>query len=257
MHSRILFGIILTAVCAVNSSAAFAQDTSSQEFKLSDLRAADFNVAMSAFDKIAYDPEVMKRPGVKAALFDLLRRENQYIIGMNSKPRKDDDNWEYESELPDIVATIADWHDPNQVCILAQSYYNSASVIPTKLAVESGLVAVPCLLKMARGNWTSRLGSIPILVHLFYANKNLKPAVRERIEQCILSGLEDPEEGVRMETARVLGDFGEPNMIPALEKLAQSDQEKHVFTPGAEPVFYVRELARKAILLIQARAKTP
>ncbi len=255
MHSRILLGIISIAICVTNSPAAFAQGAVPQEFKLSDLKSSDFNLAMSAFNKIAYDPDVMNRPAVKAALFSLLRRENQYIAEMNSKPRKDDDNWEYESELPDRVATIADWHDADQVCVLAHSSYNSASVIPIKLAVEAGAVAVPCLLKMARGNWSARYQSIPILVHLTAATRPLESAVRETIKQTILSGLKDLDEGVRMETARALGEFGEPDMIPALEKLAQSDQEKHVFTPGTEPVFYVREIARKAVQAIQARAK--
>jgi hypothetical protein len=256
MYFRILLGTILAAVWAVNSPAAFAQDMSSQEFKLSDLKSSDTIVAMSAFNKIAYDPAVMKRPEVKVALFDLLKRENRFISDVNSKPRKDDDNSEYESDLPDRVATIADWHDPNQVCILAHSSYNSASVIPSKLAVQAGVVAVPCLLKTARGEWTARYQSIPILVHLSAATKNLDPVVRERIKQIILSGVKDPEEGVRMETARALGNFGEPDMIPALEKLAKSDPEKHVYTPGAEPVFYVREIARKAIVSIQTRSKT-
>jgi len=213
---------------------------------------------MDAFERIKNNTKALQRSEVKSALLDLLDRENRLIHLSHNGPSIDEKYGEgygvYASELAETVAKIADWHDPHQVCVLAQSSPYSPSTIPDKLVVEAGAVAAPCLLKLAHGDYFDRSKSIPVLVQLSAVTKDLDPSLRREIRESALSGLNDSDAAMRMETTQALGKFGEPDMIPILRRIAESDPYSYVV--NGKPVYDVRELALKAIRSIQDRAKT-
>ena len=249
------FVLFFVTQCSVFAS----QRNASTEFDLSDLKSADVQKRIAAFDKIKSNPDALERPEVKAALIDLLDRENTYhatppeATGVTSE----DDDWEgygdYWSDLADTVDRIADWHNPRQLCILARSSYGPLSSFAQKLATNGGSLVAPCLLKMSRGNKLDRDVSLSGLVMVLAFNQNLLPALRQEINQAILIGLRDPESFVRDDTVIAVGKYGKPEMIPVLEGIAQTDPYSHLV--NEKPVFDVREAAARAIRAIQDRAK--
>jgi HEAT repeats len=252
-------GLALVLLLASHSAGSFSLQGKQAAFQISDFKSTDMNTRVSAYEEVKNNPEVLKRSDVKAALIDLLDYENHLIETTNSVagPTVSDKYGEgygiYVSDLMETVDGIADWHDARQVCILANSSYNPDSNFAQKLAVKGGSVVAPCLLKMARGNVYKREDSIPILVQISAVTKNLDAAMRQQIKDSVLSGLKDSETVVRREAIRALDKFGEPDMIPSLEAVAQTDPN-HYMVDG-KPVFDIREAAAKAIRSIQDRAK--
>jgi hypothetical protein len=117
---------------------------------LSDLKSPDVQRRVDAYEKIKADKNALERSDVKAALVDLLDRENRVIHGTIRD--RSEGYAEYIGELADSVAEIADWHDPYQVCILTETAYNPASEFTDELAVKGGSAVAPCLLKIAQGS---------------------------------------------------------------------------------------------------------
>lgn len=257
MNSSKFGGLVLMLLFVSHDCLVSPQQDSSTTFRLSDLQSDDMEKRMDAFERIKDNSRAMQRPEVKSALLNLLDRENRLIHLSHNGPSMGEQYGEgygvYASELAETVARIADWHDPHQVCVLAQSSPYSPSTIPDRLAVEAGAVAAPCLLKLAHGDYFDRSKSIPVLVQLSAVTKNLDPSLRREIRESALSGLNDSDAAMRMETTQALGRFGEPDMIPILTSIARSDPYSHVV--DGKPFFDVRELALKAIRSIQERAK--
>jgi hypothetical protein len=251
----IVFALSLLCCC----TSALSREAGSQEFKLSDLKSTDVQKRMTAYDKIKNHPEVLRRPEVKAALIDLLDRENTYhatppkATGVTSEG----DDWEgygdYWMDVAETVGGIADWHDPRQLCILARSPYDPLSNFSQKLAADGGALVAPCLLTLARGNQADRYQSLSVLVMVLALNKDLPPDVRQRINHAILTGLGDRETIVRETTITTIGKFGKSEMIPVLENIARTDPYSHLV--NGKPVFDVRDAAVKAIHSIQERVK--
>jgi hypothetical protein len=251
-------GLGLLAYCAV----VFAQQTSSTAVLLSRLKSPNEQLRSDAYEEIKMDQNALKRSDVKAALIDLLDRENQVI-----HKRLADSNGEagvsvkfgegfgeYIGELLDTVAEIADWHDQHQLCILAESAYSPDSQFAARLAVEGGTRVAPCLLKMAHGSIVDRHESIPVLVQLSAVTKGLSPAIREQIRQAIIAGLRDSTVLVRQPTVQAVGKYGTAEMIPRLQEIARSDPNSRLLDNGQRR-FDIRDAAATAIQSIHERAK--
>jgi hypothetical protein len=251
---------LVLLICFEQGYTTPLQKESGLTHQISDLSSSDMQTRITAFMRMKDDPEILKLPEVKAALVDLLDRENQVVASATATPGSGTDEkygegyGEYLDDLIDSVAKTADWHDPRQVCVLAHSAYNSASTVPERLAVEAGGVAVPCLMKMARGNFYDRRESIPVLVRISTVTKDLDPALRQQVKQSILTWLKDPDASIRMTVVLAIGMFCGPGMIPILDDIAHSDPESRLV--DGKPVFDVREFAVTAIHSIQKRAKT-
>jgi hypothetical protein len=215
------------------------------------------NVRSTAYTKIAADKEALKRPEVRAALFDLLDRENQKL----SKPVKNDaDSYnegygEYVSNLAETAASIVDWHNEPFVCILAQSPWNFGSESASELVDKSGATILPCLLRMSRGNFGDRYKSIPLLVQVPTVVNNLSPTVRRQIRDATMSGVLDPNVMIRQVAVAAVGQYGKEDMIPTLQKIASTDPVSRRLDNG-QLYFTVRESATKAIQSIQERSAT-
>ena len=207
---RILFALFFVTLCP----AAHGQNDSSIASRLSDLKSDNFQTRMEAYDKIRGSSELLKRSDVRLALVDLLDRENQLIRITNSVPSQSVDvkygegYGDYVSLLLETVEKIADWHDPRQLCVIAQSSYDPASDLAKKLAEDGGAAVVPCLLKTARGDKYDRQQSISVLVQLASVNKNIDRGIEQQIKEAVLAGLQDSDAQVRRSTVRALGKFG-------------------------------------------------
>jgi hypothetical protein len=257
--SRIVFLLLLLA----RSSVLFSQQGTSLAFQLSDLDSAMVEQRMAAYMKIKDNQDALRRADVKAALINLLDRENRVVqatLDSPSSPSVDEKYGEgyseYLAELTDTVGGIADWHDPRQLCVLAQSSYNPDSAFAAKLATRGGASVAPCLLKMSQGNIYDRKQSIAVLVHLSVDRNNLPPSVQQQIHKAILGGLQDREVAVREVTIEALEAFGTPDMIPILQEISRTDPYSRPINEGKGRRFDVREAADKAILAIQEREKT-
>jgi hypothetical protein len=254
---------VLVFLSFVYCGAVCAQRPSSTAIPLSALKSPDMQTRVDAYEEIKEDKEALKRSDVKAALIDLLDRENQLIhrtlAESNGKAgvsvKYGEGYGEYVGELLDTVAEIADWHDPRQLCILAESAYDPDSQFADRLALEGGARVAPCLLKMAQGNMGDRQESIPVLAQLSAVTKDLSPALREQIRQAIIAGLHDSTVLVRQPTVQAVGGYGTAEMIPTLQEIARSDPNSRVLDNGQQR-FGVRDAATKAIQSIQSRART-
>jgi len=227
--------VFLIAVCATLSAVSGQQTSTSSASRaqlLAQLRSEDSSVRSDAFEQLRSDPAVLRDPKVKAALVNLLDRENQETFSA-----EEEDYASYVGWLSDTVAKVVDWKDPRQVCILA----NSAD-IPDELA-NHAKIAVPCLLRRLKKNVPHAFQGevVAMMVQaLAKGKKELDPATMQAARQATLSGLHDPDEGVRMDTVNALGKFGGEDMIPALRVVAEKD-----------PV--IKEWAAEAIVAIQQR----
>jgi len=238
----------LFVYCAV----VCAQQPSSTAIPLSALKSPDVQQRMDAYGKIKADEEALKRSDVKAALVDVLDRENQM---MYKTPANLGEGYaEYIGELLGTVADIADWHDQRQLCILAESPYNPDSSFAVDLAVKGGVTVAPCLLKMAQGSMDERHESIPVLVQLAAITKDLSRPIREQIRRAIIAGLRDSTVLVREPTVQAVGKYGSAEMIPILQKIVRSDPNSRLLDNGQRR-FDVRDAAAKAIQSIQDRSK--
>jgi len=193
---------------------------------------------------------------------DLLDLENHVVhatLDSESSPSVDEKYGEgyseYLAELGDTVDRIADWHDPHQLCVMAESSYNPDSVFASELATRGGAAIAPCLLKMTQGNLYARGQAIPVLVHLSGVTSELPSSIQKEIHEAILGGLRDRQVSVREETIQALEKFGTPDVIPILEEISHSDPYSRPINDGKDRRFDVREAAAKAILSIQQRAK--
>lgn len=249
----------LLAQCAI----VRGQQAGSTAVLISDLKSANVQRRLNAYENIKADKNAIKRSDVRAALIDLLDRENRTLH--RATRARGEGYAEYIGELVDTVAEITDWHDPQQVCILAESAYNPDSRLADELAVKGGLAVAPCLLKIAHGNeyggqetgdvlTSFRQQVIPVMVHLEAVTTDLPPAVQQQIRQAIISGLRDSAVLVRQPTVQAVGRFGTQDMIPILQDIARSDSQSRPLENGQRR-FDVREAATKAIQSIQERTK--
>jgi hypothetical protein len=248
-----LIGLILFAV-APNGGLLYSQQDGSSPIPLADLASPDLQKRMDAYESIRTHPVLLQRVDVRQALLNLLNRETQVI----QKASRDlgEGYAEYVAELLGTIAETADWSDQRQLCILAESPYNSDSKFAEMLATKGGAAVAPCLLKMAqRKSENSRYESIPVLVQLVAITSGLSPKIRYQSQQAIISGLHDSSSGVRLATVQAAGKFGTAEMIPHLQMIARSDPVSRVLDNGQRR-FDIRDAAVKAIESIENRTKS-
>jgi hypothetical protein len=208
---------------------------------LSRLHSNDWVERSAAYEKLRADRTALRSPEVRAALFELLAREDQ-------EPSRSEEWGEYVGWLEDTVAAVADWNSSEQVRFLANLH-----MLPVQLA-DHAKVAVPFLIeRYNRGDLapSDKEEVLDILIRAYGAPRSgLDPEVREQVKIAILQALKGPGSDLRHSTALLLAERGgtATDMIPALEELAKTD-------PEPEGGYMVRRAAREAIEDIQKRAK--
>lgn len=254
----VLLGLGMVARCA----ALDAQQADSTAALLASLKSPNPQRRLEAYEKIKADEDALRSPEVKAGLLALLDRENQVIQKTLSEsdsqpgvaPKHGEEYSEY-GELQSTVASIADWQDKRQLCILAESAYDPNSPFAARLALAGGVAVVPCLLKMTHGNISERHESFPVLAQIPATTHNLTSAVRQQIRQAIVAGVQDPTLLVRKAIIEAMGEFGTADMIPILQEVAHSDPSLRRLDNGTT-FFDVRDAAARAIQSIQRRTNS-
>jgi hypothetical protein len=237
---------------------------------LADLHSEDSTIRDHALEQLRSDPTALHLPVVRSTLFDLLDQNNkeadQAMRKMEEQQRKHpaqsgsngEDNGENEDEffswLSDTAASVADWSDPRQVCILV----DSAAVLDGRTSEETAShmkAAMPCIFQRSRSDVNiNRASAAQVLVEALTKGKTaLDPQVIKQAQQLILSNLRDPDAGVRSFTVGGLYSYGEPAMIPALADVARSDPAIETL-PDKAQWFPIRKFAADAIAEIEKRA---
>lgn len=246
--------VLVFAVFVVGTAVATGQQKSKAESSLPSLiaalQASTWTARAEAYEQLKDDSAAMRRLDVRAALLGLLDLENHADISKETgfDPHAyHEDYGEYTDQLAATVDSIADWNDPRQVCILAHTSYNPDSRFGAQLA-RAGQVIVPCLMGMVHSPLhDDRYKSISVLIQLRAKVSALDPTTQVAIDQLTMSGLHDPDEGMRVSTVVAVRDFGGKNLVAALQDVANND-------PG--PVVQghsVREYASKAVAIMQKR----
>jgi hypothetical protein len=247
-------GAAVLVLCLLYCFTAALSQQNSPTLPLSEFKDPEVQKRIDAYGQVRANKEALKRADVITALVDLLDLENRGIHKRWADTTGDNEGYsEYMGALLGTVADIADWHDRRQLCVLAESTYDSGSEFATRLAVQGGAAVAPCLLKMARSQISfDRFESIPVLVHLAAVTRDLSPSVRQQIRQVTLEGLRNGD--TRLVTVQAVGQFETPDMIPILQDIARTDPYSRLLDNGKRR-FDVREGAVKAIHSIQERAK--
>lgn len=213
-----------------------------------------------AFQALRSNPAALKSPEVRAALLDLLDRENRerdakLLQTQNSPPKEDkseteDEGYaEYYSNVLGAVDSFADWSDPRQACILVDASYNDDSAFAGEIA-DHATVTLPCLMNKAQSAISlKRAVTVPVLIRVLgKVQGSADPTTVQAARQIVLGALQDPDEAVRAFTVIALGSYGGPDMVTALRKVAETDPSPEV--EGSS----IRKAAAEAIVAIQKRA---
>lgn len=256
-------GAAIAMVASVHSQAAGGQTTASSNDRvlsvLLALRAPKWTTRADAFDKLKVDAAALQRSDVRRALLDLLDREDQLIesalresheqVGASTK--YGEGFVEYVGQLSETIDTFADWTDPHQVCVLVRKAYDADSRTAAKIAMN-GRLAVPCLLSMFKSEvGLTRAQAVGVLIQALAKSKNdLDAETTKRARNVAQLALSDRSDAVRIEAVEALGRFGDSEMVPALQRVAESDPA----ISHTSHTFWIREAARKAIGDIGKRA---
>jgi hypothetical protein len=227
---------------------------------LGKFRSTDQSIREEAFEQIRSDPANLQRPEVRTALLSLLDRESHELDAQLLEAQKkgypdEGDNEpfaEYFSELLGAVDSFADWNDRRQACILVNADPSDDSDFAAKIA-DHASVALPCLMKRSESAiGMNRAVSVAMLVQvLAKSTDTLDHKTIQAAKQIILGALQDSDEGVRAFTVQALGTYGAADMVPALQKVAETDPSPIVDGQS------VRSMALEAIAKIQKRASQP
>jgi hypothetical protein len=267
----------LTATLSVwlLAMASPAQEASVQHLSVSalltNLHSENSTIRSEALWRLRSDPAMLHMPIVRSTLFDLLdqeneetdeamrkaeeyRRKNPVQSGGKSEDIGDDED-EFFSWLSETAASVADWNDRRQVCILV----NSAAIFDGRNTEETAShmkAALPCIFQRLQSDVNvNRASAAQILVEALAKGRTaLNPQIISKAQQLILRNLRDPDEGVRSFTVSGLYNYGEPDMIPALRGVEHSDPATYT-DPDKAQRFPIREFAAKAIAEIEKRAE--
>jgi hypothetical protein len=228
---------------------------------LARLHSQDDVERSTAFEGLRSNPAALQSPDVRAALLDLLDRENQeldakLLQAQNSSQEDkgdavDEGYAEYYSNVLGAVDSFADWNDPRQACILVSAGSSPDSTFATEVA-RHGKTTIPCLIRRSQSEVdANRSVAVPMLVQALATQKNnLDSGTVETARQTILKALRDPHVMLRSFTVTALSTFGEADMIPMLKDVAKTDPE---FSKESNS-YWIRVAANKAVAAIQKRA---
>jgi hypothetical protein len=260
--------ILLSFIAAVTiGSFGVAQDTPGQTNLtaqlLANLRSSDAHTRVGAVEQIRSNSTMLQNPKIQSALLDLLvleTREGKAQIREGERRRaehRDDENPEssdgnamYMDDLLGVIESFVNWHDPHQICLLA----NEGAALDAPDARESATraqVALPCLQKLSKSDlFMDRLNAVRTSVALLAgAKSSLDSTTAEAIKQTVVLALHDNRVEVQWEAVDSLERDGTSEMIPALKGLAESS-----LGPNAtEDEIAVRKNAAKAVIAIRQR----
>ncbi len=227
---------------------------------LTQMRSGQWQQRAAAVEQIIIMPEALKSDRVKKALIDLLERENQLIEdtlresgeqeGVSVKYGEEYSEY-YSNALLDTVVKVADFNDKRTLEALVRSSYNYDSPFALKLA-SYGEAVVPALLERAASDvGLTRADAIGLLGQIVSRHgDSITEDSRQKIKQALLKNASHPNTIVQLQVVKVLGEVGDKDAIPALERMIQASSAG---TPNEEGKSPVPEKAIKAIEAIRQR----
>ncbi len=223
---------------------------------LIELHSSNDQKRIGAFETLRSEPANLKNPKIRAELIGLLDRENQHLNAELAEAQKkgypdEGDNEPFAEYYSDVLGTVdsfADWNDPRQACILAESAYNDGSEFADEVA-RHAKTTMPCLLEKSRSTISAdRATFIPVLVQtLAMAKDPIDATAIQAARDIVLRALRDRDDAVRAFTVSSLASYGGKDMIPALKAVAANDPSPEVEGHS------IRKSAAQAILEIQKR----
>lgn len=242
---------VLLLIASANIS--FAQQTAGFEqgvaHLISELHSEKWSVRASAYERLLRNQTAIQKTEVRAALLDLLNQENHLTLSTAPEPENEEQYAEYVASLGATVGSFADWKDPRELCILAQTSYNTDSPFAARLAAV-GKPIIPCLAQMAVSERAGdRIKAVTLLIQIRATKQDLELKTVQEIRALTIRVLRDPDDGVREFTVEALRDFGGEDMIPALQQVAETDP-----APEVQGIS-TRKHALRAIAAIQKRTQ--
>jgi hypothetical protein len=213
----------------------------------------------SAAGKLLKIPGALQSADVRAALFDLLDRENRVIEdsfrrGVGSSNEYGESYGGYYAALLGKLSEVADYKDKRTLEIFARASYNSDSPFARKLA-GSGQPIVPIALELLKSDlgW-KREHAIAILGMVYERRQvhRLPEQSVQLIKQTIVATATKDSDSVTRKTAvEILGRIGTSSDLPLLETIAANDPA--TYKRGETRRYNVREAAVEAIAAIRKR----
>jgi len=272
--------LVLTSLYLIFSSPVFSIEKEKSEEQISQwiehLREPDWRVRDIAVINLDRLPEEQKSDIVKTSLINLLEEE---LSGKYDNPPGEGPA-EYFSDLLDAVANL---RDPRSIPSLLKNIGSSRSSIHALAAIGEPAVD-PILKRLSDSTEYGYIGVKEPLLDIL--GEMLKPKeegympggkLREKIKQSIIKALEDSKyptdkkiewyedrsmvfANVRKAAVRALGNLGDADVIPIIEKVAQEDpyfldlSKKNNYT-GPEKRYIVREEATKVLEQLERKVK--
>jgi hypothetical protein len=262
---RVRTALLLAIVPGMIAAFCLGQDNQEEIHRavlIANLRSNNPGKRYGAFEEVRANQAMLRDPNVQSALFDLLDRETRAFNAevrewelAEHKNNEDgcNEGWaEFMGDLQGLIKSFINWHDPHQVCILAQAGNIPDLPDPHENAVLAQ-VALPCLQQLSKSDfYRDRMKAAPIFVALLASAKgSLDSNTAETMKQAVVLALHDKRTEVQWEAVDSLQNYGASDMIPALKELAESN-------PGAGATSdetAVRKRAAKAIAATQEREK--
>jgi hypothetical protein len=239
---------------------------------LARLQSKEWTERSSGIERIYDQPDVLDSAKLRLVLLNLLDRENlkpdknAHDTQMNKTSNTNASRAEegadeeafawYLTAIQSIVGSFVNWTEPRQACIMVNSGWVDYRTSPQEAALRAK-AAMPCIFKMAEDGRTAyRDVAIPMLVEaLAKGNTALDSTTVRKAKHIIMGDLHDSDVGIRIGTIIALGDYGEADVIPALQEIARTDPAFEKTSDAGDNRFLVRDAAVKAITRIQGRAE--
>jgi hypothetical protein len=247
--------LFLVLVLAVFGLSYAQEPTNSPVQKLtlpelsSKLRSSHWDERSDALDQIRSDPKALRSRELRS---QAIKQLDEATKGTDSGDEIQGEEYaEYFSSLCDLVASIADWRDARQVCVLVNAGEVDYPDSTTEAAARAK-VAIPCILQM-HSDIDKRPIAIPMLLEASARGRDLlDTATIQNAQQTIFKDLHDSDVNVRAAAVDAERKFGGTDVIPTLQQIAVSDPASEKRSDDVV-WFPIRESAVDAITAIQLR----
>lgn len=249
---------IVLLVCVIGRGIlAINQQPDDYSPLLSQMRSDQWQQRANAVQQILSKPIALQSDQVKKSLIDLLERENQLIEdtlresdgekGVSVKYGEEYSEY-YSGLLLDTVEKAADYSDKHTLEVLIHSAYNPTSPFALKLA-SYGEAVIPSLLERADSDvGVLRVSAIGLLRQIISKyGGGVSESTSQKIKKVLLKGVSDPSPIVQIEAIQALGEVGDKDALPLLEKIAPLERATY------SSKSFLQEKAIEAIKAIRQR----
>jgi hypothetical protein len=197
--------------------------------------------------KKLFELEPKRQAEIKSGLIALLDQENALVHTYELKGRTM--NEEQSDYYGDVIGAVAALRTPASIDSLLGALGTGGMATRT-LASFGDAALDPLISKLSDSDSSIRSGAVTALSQMMdkETRQSLHAASRLKIEQALLRATSDRDVGVRLSAVDGLGNFGDPESISALERLAASDPAcLQGQADEGRDLYPVRNAARRAL----------